>query len=184
MKTVGRRTDAVDAGFAGDWRTFSTLVRADWSANPRDPKSRLVLLLFRVAQLAMGSPVAGTRLRAVLPVTLYRFWTEWLLGLELRPRTRVGGGLTIFHGFGIVVNDHSVIGAGVTLRNGVVIGNRTPGGPCPVVGDGAEFGAGAIVIGDVRIGPGARVGAGAVVVRSVPAGRAVVGAAARLLDTP
>ena len=173
-----------EGGFASDWLAFTRLVRADWVANPRDPKSRLVLVGFRLAQLAMGSPAAGTRLRAVLPVTAYRFWTEWCLGLELRPRTRVGGGLTIYHGFGIVVNDHAVIGERVTLRNGVTIGNRTPDGASPMIGDDVEFGAGAVVIGDLRIGRGARIGAGAVVVHSVPEGGTVVGTAARLIDEP
>lgn len=167
--------------FASDLATLGALVRADWRANPRDAKSRLVLLAFRLAQLAMGSPDEGMRFRAVLPVALYRAWTEGLLGMELRPRTRVGGGLTIYHGFGIVVNDHVVIGAGVTLRNGVTIGNRRPGGDCPVIGDGVEFGAGAIVIGDLDVGTGARIGAGAVVLRSVPAFRSAVGNPARLL---
>lgn len=175
-------TSRSDRGFASDLGSFTRLVRADWRANPRDPKPRLVLLGFRLAQLAMGSPAAGTRLRAVLPVTVYRFWTEWCLGLELRPRTRVGGGLTIYHGFGIVVNDHTVVGERVTLRNGVTIGNRTPDGASPVIGDDVEFGVGAVVIGDLRIGDGARIGAGAVVLHSVPEGRTVIGSAARLVD--
>ena len=175
---------AGDAGFASDWVAFARLLRADWAANPQDAKARLVLLAFRLGQRSMGSPAAGTRPVALLPVAAYRFWTEWILGLELRPRTRVGGGLTIYHGFGIVVNDHAVIGAGVTLRNGVTIGNRTPGGPSPVIGDGVEFGAGALVIGDVVVGQGARIGAGAVVVHSVPSGGTVIGTAARVIDAP
>jgi len=168
--------------FASTWGDFARLARADWAANPRDLRARLVLLAFRLAQRSMGSPEPGLRPAAVVPVALYRAWTEGVLAMELRPRTRVGGGLTIFHGFGIVVNDHAVIGAGVVLRNGVVIGNSRPGGGCPVIGDGVEFGAAAIVIGDVEIGPGARIGAGAVVVRPVPAGRTAVGNPARLLE--
>lgn len=171
---------AGDDGFAGDVRTFARLVREDWHANPRDVKSRLVLLGFRLAQLAMGSP-DRLRLRAVLPVALYRAWTEAGIGLELRPKTRVGGGLTIFHGYALVVNDHAVIGRGVVLRNGVTIGSREHGGATPRIGDGAEIGAGAIVLGPITIGAGARIGAGAVVLHDVPAGRAAVGNPAKLL---
>jgi putative colanic acid biosynthesis acetyltransferase WcaB len=167
-----------DGGFAGSWPAFRRLAAADWRANPRDYKARSVLLGFRLAQRAMGTP-ERLRLRAVLPVLLYRTWTEWALGLELRPKTRVGGGLTIYHGFALTVNDHTVIGSGVTVRNSVTIGNRTPGGGCPVIGDGVEFGAGAIVIGDIVIGAGARIGAGAVVVKDVRRGAAVVGNPAR-----
>ncbi|WP_375388151.1 serine acetyltransferase [uncultured Amnibacterium sp.] len=173
-----------DDGFASDWGAFGRLVRADWAANPRDAKSRLVLVAFRLAQRAMGSPAPGTRPVALLPVTAYRFWTEWCLGLELRPRTRVGGGLTIYHGFGIVVNDHAVLGERVTLRNGVTIGNRSPDGGSPVIGDDVVFGAGAIVIGDLRIGHAAKIGAGAVVVHPVPDGGTVIGPAARLIGEP
>jgi serine acetyltransferase len=117
----------------------------------------------------------------VIPVALYRAWTEGTLALELRPKTRVGGGLALYHGFGLVVNDHTVIGEGVTLRNGVTIGNRIPGGPCPDIGDGVVFGAGAIVVGGLVIGEQARIGAGAVVLKHVPAGATAVGNPARIL---
>lgn len=167
-----------DGGFAGTWPALRRLVTADWRANPRDYKSRLVLLGFRLAQRAMGKP-DRLRLRAVLPVMIYRAWTEWALALELRPRTRVGGGLTIYHGFALTVNDHAVIGSRVTLRNSITIGNRTPGGGCPRIGDGVELGAGAIVIGAIEIGAGAKIGAGAVVVKDVRPGASVVGNPAR-----
>ncbi|HEV7622644.1 MAG TPA: glycosyltransferase [Amnibacterium sp.] len=167
--------------FAGTPAAFLALVREDWRANPRDVKSRAILVGLRLAQLAMGSP-ERLRPRAVLPVALYRGWTEMLLGLELRPKTRIAGGLTIYHGYGLVVNDHARIGRGVTVRNGVTIGHREEGGPSPVIEDGVELGAGAIVLGGVTVGAGARVGAGAVVLRDVPAGRTVVGNPARLLE--
>lgn len=172
---------STDDGFAGDLAAFARLVRADWRANPRDVKPRLVLLGLRLAQLAMGSP-DRLRLRAVIPVALYRAFTEWGYGLELRPRTRVGGGLTIYHGYALVVNDHAVIGRGVTLRNGVTIGNRAPDGGCPRIGNAVEIGAGAILLGPITIGDGARIGAGAVVLHDVPAGAAVVGNPARIVS--
>lgn len=178
MRDVIEHHAPADGGFASTWPAFRRLVDADWRANPRDYKARGVLLCFRLAQRAMGSR-DRLRLRAVLPVLLYRFWTEWVLSLELRPKTRVGGGLTLYHGYALTVNDHTVIGAGVTLRNSVTIGNRTPDGGCPRIGDGVVFGAGAIVIGDIEVGDGARIGAGAVVVKDVRPGVAVVGNPAR-----
>jgi serine acetyltransferase len=169
-----------DDGFAGSWPAFRRLVRADWKANPRDVKSRLVLVGFRLAQRAMGTP-DRLRLRAVIPVALYRAWTEGTLALELRPKTRVGGGLSIYHGFGLVVNDHAVLGEGVTLRNGVTIGRRSNDGPSPTIGDGVEFGSGSMVLGGIVVGPGAMIGAGAVVIKDVPAGATAVGNPARVL---
>ncbi|WP_375405699.1 glycosyltransferase [uncultured Amnibacterium sp.] len=178
---IASQSESVDDGFAGDFASFVRLVREDWRANPRDFKPRTVLLGFRFAQLAMGSR-DRLRLRAVLPVALYRAWTEWGYGLELRPKTRIGGGLTIYHGFALVVNDHTVIGRGVVLRNGVTIGNRESDGGSPRIGNDVQIGAGAILLGPITIGDGARVGAGAVVLHDVPAGAAVVGNPARIVS--
>lgn len=171
---------AEDADFAADRVTFLALVRADWRANPRDVKSRAVLVGFRLAQWAMGDPGRPRRAGMVV-VALYRFWTEFGIGMELRPKTRLGGGTTIYHGYGLVVNDHARIGRRVVLRNAVTIGQRTPGGPCPVIGDDVEIGAGALLLGGIRIGNGARIGAGAVVLGDVPDGAAAVGNPARVL---
>jgi putative colanic acid biosynthesis acetyltransferase WcaB len=166
--------------FARTFADFRALVRADRAANPHNPFSRTLLFGFRFAQWSMGTP-ERMRLRAVLPVAAYRFWTEWIVGIELRPKTRVGGGLAIFHGYAMVVNDHARIGRGVSLRNGVTIGHREDGGRCPVLRDGVAVGAGAIILGDIEIGAGAKIGAGAVVLTSVPAGRTAVGNPARVL---
>jgi serine acetyltransferase len=112
-------------------------------------------------------------------VALYRIFTEFLLGIELRPKTRVGPGLTIFHGTGLVVNDHALLGAAVTLRNGVVIGHKRPGQGAPFLQDHVDVGAAALIIGAVTVGRRAQVGAGAVVVRDVPAEDVVAGNPAR-----
>ncbi|MDN5853242.1 MAG: serine acetyltransferase, partial [Actinomycetia bacterium] len=82
-------------------------------------------------------------------------------------------GLRLRHGVATVVNPHSVIGAGVMLRHGATIGNRRSDTDCPTIEDDVEFGAGATVIGSVRIGRGARLGANVVVIEDVPAGATV-----------
>ena len=153
----------------------------DRAANPRDPKAQLVLLGLRVCQHLISSKGKNNPL-AKATTFAYRAITETVLGLELRPATRVGPGLAIFHGFGLVVNDGAVIGAEVKLRNGVVIGHKAAGGGCPVIGDAVDIGAGAIILGPIRIGSGARVGAGAVVTRDVSPGSTVVGNPARLVN--
>src|SRR3954463_230462 len=164
------------------WRATRARIRADWRANPRDPKAMLVLTFFRICQWLMGD-LQRPRPASYPFIAVYRLMTEWILGMELRPKTSVGEGLSIFHGFGLVVNDHAVIGAHVQLRNGVTIGHRAPGGRCPVLLDDVEVGANAVIVGDIVIGRGARVGAGAVVLESVPDGATVVGNPARQLSS-
>lgn len=161
-----------------DIRQLSDYVKADVAANARDPKAQIVLVGFRICQWLIRDNERPRR-RSLPAVAVYRLLTEFVLGVELRPKTLVGPGLTIFHGFGLVVNDHARIGAGVTLRNGVVIGNKHHDGPCPVIGDGVVVGANAVIIGGIRVGDHAQVGAGAVVTKDVPAGATVGGNPAR-----
>lgn len=159
------------------WRRFVM----DWHANPRDVKTRAVLAGFRLAQWVRGDASAFSRIASLPVVAIYRFVTEFVVGIELRPKTTVGGGLRIYHGTGLVVNDHAVLGAGVTLRNGVTIGHKIPGSGSPVIEDNVQIGANAVIIGDIRIGQSSVVGAGSVVTKSFPPNSVIAGNPARLL---
>lgn len=149
----------------------------DWTNNPGDPKIRILLAFFRWSQRR-----SENARRPYVREALYRLFSELVVGTELRPETRVGPGLTIYHGYGLVVNDAVQIGQNVTLRNGVVIGNKVPDGPCPVLEDLVVVGANAVIIGGLTVGAGAQIGAGAVVTRDVPPGAVVVGNPARIID--
>lgn len=177
------KQDELDAVASESFRSLGAMLRvlsADLRANRRDPKSQLVLIGFRVCQWLMHDPVRP-RLRSLPFVLAYRIFTEFALGMELRPKTRIGSGLSIFHGYSLVVNDHAVIGRGVHLRNGVVVGHAAPGGQSPRIHDGVSIGANASVIGPINIGADARIGAGAVVVKDVPSGATAVGNPARII---
>jgi putative colanic acid biosynthesis acetyltransferase WcaB len=148
----------------------------DWKANRGNPKGQLVLVLFRLAQWLrqqswwlLGAPY----------LFLYRVGVEWVLGIELRFKTLVGPGLRLYHGQGLVIHEGTVIGANCTLRQNTTIGNKSlpdgKPGACPVIEDGVDVGANAVVIGAIRIGKGAAIGAGSVVVKDVPSGAIVVG---------
>jgi putative colanic acid biosynthesis acetyltransferase WcaB len=145
-----------------------SLMYADWLANPRDYKARFVLCTFRVAH-ALRTGNQMTRLVGIPFIVFYRMSTELVMGIELRPRTKVGPGLTIYHGVGLVVNDGAIIGRNVVLRHNVTIGQARPGGPSPRIGDRVVFGAGSMVLGGVTVGSGAQIGAGAIVTVDVPA---------------
>lgn len=162
--------------------TFRALVRADRAANVGNPKAKMILFWFRVAsQLRQRAPRGLLPITALVGVT-YRIIVEWLLGVEIPWRTRIGPGLRLFHGVGLVINDGAILGASVTLRHGVTIGHRQVGGACPVVEDNVDIGAGATILGGITIGSGARIGAGAIVLRNVPPGGKAIGPEARVID--
>ncbi|MHC5537728.1 serine O-acetyltransferase, partial [Singulisphaera rosea] len=108
----------------------------------------------------------------------YTLLTEWLLALEIKLSTRIGPGLQLEHGMGLVVNQNAVIGAGCVLRQNTTIGEKPDGVGgfvYPWLEDDVVVGANAVILGGVTIGRGAVIGAGAVVTRSVPAGAVAVG---------
>lgn len=148
---------------------FRRAVIADWRANKRDLKARVLLLSFRITQLAMGSLTHPRKISYPL-VALYRIFTELTFSVELRPRVRVGPGLIIYHGFGLVVNNDAVLGSNVALRHGVTIGHRREGGASPVIHDNVEFGAAACIIGPIHVGAGAKIGPHCVIMTDVQAG--------------
>lgn len=149
----------------------------DWGANRGNLKGRLVMLLFRIAHLLRRSaPVAVLFFWYFI---LYRLGVEWILGIELPWKTRIGPGFRVDHGQALVINDGTVFGAGCTVRNSTTIGNkRLKDGTysrAPRIGDRVDIGANAVIIGPITIGSDVAIGAGAVVVRDVPPNSVVVG---------
>lgn len=156
-------------------------IREDLQANKGYAKSQLAVALFRIANRARQPLDRRPRLVAIPIGILYRLVVDWFLGIELPWRTQVGRRLTIFHGVGLVVNDGSVLGDDVRLRHGVTVGNNGKDDRCPVIGDGVDIGAGAVIVGPIEVGSGARVGANAVVLKDVPAGVTVAGIPAEVV---
>jgi putative colanic acid biosynthesis acetyltransferase WcaB len=154
----------------------------DWDANVDSAKGRLVLVLFRLAQLATRLPPT-TRLLATPYFIFYRLIVEWILGIELRRTTSVGPRLTLHHGQGLVVNDRTIIGADCILRQSTTIGHKKAGGDCPRIGDRVDIGANCVILGAISIGDGAVIGAGSVVVNDVPPGAVVAGNPARAISS-
>jgi putative colanic acid biosynthesis acetyltransferase WcaB len=155
----------------------------DVRANRNNPKGLLVMVLFRIAHLLRRNPV--TFLLGIPYLLLYRVLVEWLLGIELPWKTRVGPGFRIDHGQALVINDGTVFGAGCTVRNSTTIGNkRLKDGSYsrpPVFGDRVDVGANAVIIGPITIGHDCAIGAGAVVLKDVPDGHVAVGNPARII---
>lgn len=100
-----------------------------------------------------------------------------LTGIEIHPGAKIGPGLFIDHGMGVVIGETAEIGADVTLYHGVTLGGTSleKGKRHPTIGDRVVIGAGAKVLGAITVGNDSRIGANAVVVKSVPPNSVVVG---------
>tara|TARA_R110001583_G_scaffold116840_3_gene267706 strand:- start:299 stop:814 length:516 start_codon:yes stop_codon:yes gene_type:complete len=161
---------------------FECLV-ADWKSNIFF-KSRFILFFFRISNFFALNGKISTILG--LPfIVIYLFLSEWLLGIEIHPKARIGKGFVIFHGFGLVVNGYSVIGDYFKVRQGCCVGNKlkkdgTLTG-APFIGNNVELGVNAVVLGDVRIDDGVKIGANAVVLSDCVAGGTYVGVPAVLV---
>jgi serine O-acetyltransferase len=95
-------------------------------------------------------------------------------GLEIGNDVTLGEGVSFVHPIGIVIGGDAVIGNRVRFMGSNTVGTAKDNG-YPIIEDDVTIGAGARILGPIRIGRGAVIGANAVVVRDVPAGATVVG---------
>lgn len=118
------------------------------------------------------------------------FWARWVsqrgvrkTGIEIHPGARIGTGLFIDHGNGVIIGETTVIGDNVTLYQGVTLGGtgKEHGKRHPTVGDNVMISAGAKVLGSFTIGDNSKIGAGSVVLSEVPSGSTVVGVPGRVV---
>src|SRR5512143_3486009 len=102
---------------------------------------------------------------------------RWFTGIEIHPGAKIGQGLFIDHGMGVVIGETAEIGEEVTLYHTVTLGGTSwqKGKRHPTLGDRVTVGAGAKILGPITIGHDSRIGANAVVVKSVPDNAVVVG---------
>ena len=97
-------------------------------------------------------------------------------GVDLPCETQVGRRFKIEHFGGIVISGDTVIGDDVIVRNGVTLGLRRTGMPgAPHIGNRVDIGAGAKVLGPIKVGDDVAIGANAVVLKDVPANSIAVG---------
>ncbi len=100
-----------------------------------------------------------------------------LTGIEIHPAAKIGEGLFIDHGAGVVIGETADIGDNVTMYQGVTLGGTgfATGKRHPTVQDNVTIGSGAKLLGPITIGHGAKIGANSVVITDVPPSSTVVG---------
>lgn len=110
-------------------------------------------------------------------------FSKFLTGIEIHPGAKIGKGLFIDHGSGVVIGETSIIGDNCTLYQGVTLGGtgKESGKRHPTLGNGVMVGAGAKLLGAFTVGDNAKIAAGAVVLRDVPADSTAVGIPARIV---
>ena len=106
--------------------------------------------------------------------------------VDIHPATKIGSGVFIDHGTGIVIGETAVIGDDVSLLQGVTLGGTGAerGDRHPKIGNGVLLGAGAKVLGNIEVGVGAKIGAGSVVINPVPPHTTVAGVPAKIVGRP
>jgi len=157
----------------------------------RDPAIRSLLqpfLYFKGFQALQGHRVAHwlwSQGRDTLAFHLQSRMSE-LFQIDIHPAARMGAGLFLDHGTGIVIGETAVVGDEVSMLHGVTLGGTGAerGDRHPKIGKGVLLGAGAKVLGNITVGEYAKVASGSVVLKPVPAGCTVAGVPARLVNCP
>jgi serine O-acetyltransferase len=160
------------------------------AAQERDPAatSKLEVILTYAGFHAMLAYRIAHRFHTwgvpIIPRIISQF-ARWLTGIEIHPAAKIGRGFFIDHGMGVVIGETTEIGDHVTLFQGVTLGGtgKERGKRHPTLGNHVVVGAGAKILGGIKIGDNVKIGANSVVLKSVPPNSTVIGVPARIIKT-
>jgi serine O-acetyltransferase len=145
----------------------------------RNPAFWLVAY-YRFGRWAHGLPqparkAAGAAYGAMLIAS------EFVLGTTIHRETQIGEGFHVVHADGIRISPDAVLGKRVGVMQGVTIGHTVDRVGAPTIGDDVFIGAGARILGPVKVGDRARIAANSLVVNDVPADATAIGVPAKIL---
>ncbi len=106
-------------------------------------------------------------------------------GVDIHPAARIGKGLVIDHGSGVVIGESTQMGEDILIYQGVTLGgtgNKSEAKRHPTICSHVMIGAGAKVLGNIKIGANARIGANAVVLKDAPPGSTIIGIPGRIVN--
>lgn len=167
---------------------FDAIQRDIAAAMERDPaaRSRLEVLLCYPGVHALAFHRLAHRLWGAGWLVTARFVSHvsrFLTGIEIHPAAKIGPGVFIDHGMGVVIGETAEVGENVTLYQGVTLGGTSLKREKrhPTLERNVVVGAGSAVLGAITISEGTRVGGGSVVVKDVPPNSVVVGVPGRVI---
>ena len=158
-------------------------IRQDWRAHNSDWTRHgfWALVVYRFGRWRYRFRVRAVRAPLSFVYKVLKFWSDALFGIEIPAEAILGERFVIEHGGGIVISGDAVFGDDCVVRNGVTVGLRYRNQRgSPVIGNRVDIGAGAKLLGPIRVGDDVAIGANAVVLCDVPDGCVAVGIPARV----
>jgi len=158
-------------------------IREDWRTHDRQwiRQGFWVMVVYRFGNWRYGIRSRALRLPFSFVYKFLKLLMEILTGIELPCEAKLGRRFRIDHFGGIVISGDAVFGDDCVIRNGVTVGLRHTGQRgAPIIGDRADIGAGAKILGSIRIGNDVAIGANAVVITDVPSNSIAVGVPAKI----
>ena len=162
-------------------------IRADLRAYSGDwvAQGFWVMLVYRFGRWRYGvRPALLRKIFSFVYKVLYKL-VQIVTGIELPCEVKLGRNFVIDHFGGIVISGYAQFGDDCRIRNGVVVGLKNVHEPlAPVIGNNVDIGAGAKLLGNIRIGNNVVIGANAVVLTDVPDNSIAVGVPATVKPRP
>ena len=158
-------------------------LREDWRTYEHDPTRQglWVMVVYRFGRWRYRIHNRWLRLPFSILYKILKLLSQILTGIDLPCEVTVGRRFKIEHFGDIIISGDTVFGDDVVIRNGVTVGlKRTNERGAPIIGNRVDIGAGAKILGPIRIGDDVAIGANAVVLRNVPPNSLAIGVPAQI----
>jgi cysteinyl-tRNA synthetase len=168
----------------GFWSDIRRDYRAVFERDPAARNGLEVILAYPGFHAIFWHRINHILWKAGIPVIprLLSHLARFLTGIEIHPAAQIGTGLVIDHGMGVVIGETAEVGENCLLYQGVTLGGtgKEKGKRHPTLGDNVTVGAGAKVLGAIRVGHNVIIGANSVILKPVPDNAICVGVPGRI----
>lgn len=185
MEEQNKNSDSFFSLFDELREELSDSVQTVKSKDPAARSNAEILLLYSGVHAIFAHRIAHRFYEKELyfPARAISQLSRFLTGIEIHPGAKIGKGLFIDHGMGVVIGETTEIGDNCTIYQGVTLGGtgKDVGKRHPTIGDNVMIGAGAKVLGPVNIGSDSKIASNAVVIHDVPKDCTAVGIPAKVV---